>query len=175
METWKAVVGWEGVYEVSDLGRVRRIKPYSGSGRYRNCAVPRLMRTCAGSAGYPLVDLCDAPRKSIVNVHQLVARAFLGPCPIASEINHKDRNRGNAEVCNLEYVSHSENVTHSYTFDDRMATVRRGMGHWNRRVDEDAVRFIRNSCASLRELARKYSVSFLTISDIRNRKTWKHI
>lgn len=175
VESWKPVLNWESVYEVSDFGRVRRIKPYSGSGRYRDCTLPRLLKAAIGNAGYPFVELNDAPRRAVVNVHKLVALAFLGPYPDGCEINHKDRNRSNAAASNLEYVSHSENVAHSYTFEERMATVPRGMAHSNRRVDEDAVRFIRSSAASLSTLARKYGVGRGTIFDIRNRKTWRHV
>lgn len=107
-ETWKAVVGWEGVYEVSDLARVRRVVD-SGKGRSGD-----IMTSYMDNCGRMRVRLRDHGKVAEPRVYVLVAAAFLGPCPEGREVNHKDHCRTNDVLENLEYVTRSENMLHSY-------------------------------------------------------------
>ena len=172
-ERWKSVVGWEGIYEVSILGRIRRIKPYYFSLKY-----PRIMKPCM-SNGYLNVELHDSPKKFLsIGVHRLVAAAFIGPCPKGKNVNHKDRNRANNRIENLEYLTHRENIKHSYTFKDRLKNVSKGAERWNARLNKMSVLSIKkelNSGSSLANIARKYKVHVVTIFDIKHGKTWKHV
>lgn len=95
-ETWLPVVGWEGLYEVSDLGRVRRIflPPYEGY---------RVLRLHPDGYGYPSVGLSGRGKKARPKVHKLVAEAFLGPRPPGLEICHNDGDKTNAVPSNLRY------------------------------------------------------------------------
>jgi hypothetical protein len=111
---WCPVLGYEGLYVVSDQGRVRsldRWKPYRGS-----------MRSVAGCeisptkvSGYPRVLLWKNGHGRNAFIHRLVAVAFLGEPPTpAHQINHKNGDRADARVVNLEWVTASENLKHSY-------------------------------------------------------------
>lgn len=94
-EKWKSIKGYEGGYEVSNLGRVRQIK---------------ILKTDGGGHAYSRVNI-DGNTKY---VHRLVAFAFLGEPPNPEAvINHKDFNRRNNRVENLEWVTQKENVTYS--------------------------------------------------------------
>lgn len=96
-ESWRDIPGSDGRYQVSDLGRVRSM---------------RLLTPCpATGTGYLAVTLTGQVR---VAVHVLVASAFLGPRPQGMEVNHIDCNRTNNRPDNLEYVTPSENVRHSF-------------------------------------------------------------
>ena len=110
--TWKPVpvAGFEDIYEVSNTGKVRRIKVAQGGG----LAVLTTRSWNKPGYRYPKVTLNNNRRAVTRKVHQLVAEAFLGPCPIGKEVNHKDGNPINNRWDNLEYVTHPENVTHSY-------------------------------------------------------------
>jgi len=102
-ERWLPVVGWEGHYEVSDKGRVRRVKPAFGT-RPGKVLRPGLCR------GYPIVGLCRDGVTSSQRVHRLVAAAFIGPPPARGmHVDHRDGDRCNAQVDNLEYVTAAEN------------------------------------------------------------------
>lgn len=110
-ETWLPVAGFEGIYDVSNFGRVRSW--YERCGRYKRGALadaPRVMSPTP-SAGYPAVILVRAETTKRMKVHWLVARAFL-PVPMfkGAEIRHLDGNRANAHVSNLTYGTHSENM-----------------------------------------------------------------
>src|SRR3972149_1183846 len=95
-EEWRPVVGWEGWYEVSNLGRVRRIKEAAGTRR------GHILRwAVGGKPPYPRVFLCREGKVLTKRVHRLVAEAFLGPCPEGQEVNHKDGDKANPRASNL--------------------------------------------------------------------------
>jgi len=99
-EEWRPVI--RGLYEVSNCGHVRR------NGRLLR---PRLTGK-PSNAYYTLGSSIDG-RKRNFRVHRLVAEAFLGTCPCGMEVNHKDLNKFNNCIANLEYVTRSQNVRHA--------------------------------------------------------------
>lgn len=105
---WRAVVGYEGVYEVSNQGHVRRI------GRAKGTQVGKHLKPAWSlKRQYTTVILCRASKKKMATVHSLVAEAFIGPRPEGWEINHKDGHKLNNDLSNLEYVSKSANALHA--------------------------------------------------------------
>lgn len=96
-ENWKPVVGYEGKYMVSDLGRCYSLKR------------KKLLKCTRNADGYPYVHLCKDGRSKGYFVHRLVMLAFIGECPEGYEVNHKDFNRTNNSVVNLEYIPIPEN------------------------------------------------------------------
>lgn len=105
-ENWKAVPGYGGLYEVSDLGRVRSYA--------RGTA--RLLRPGIASHGYPTVALGRGKSRT---VHSLVAEAFLGPRPAGQEVCHRDGDRANPALSNLVYGTRSENNIDASKMDRR--------------------------------------------------------
>ena len=101
-DMWKPVVGYEGFYEVSDQGEVRRIL----NGKTRNLKLWQ-------SANYYTVCLSKNCQRKTKAVHRLVADAFLDKPDNAEEVNHKDGNKLNNRVENLEWVTQKENMIHS--------------------------------------------------------------
>jgi len=114
VENWRAVVGYEGLYEVSDLGRVRsldRVLMFKGVPGVRRGAM-KVTRPATG--GYHIVGLGKDGVYSTLKVHRMVARAFLGEPPADKPtVNHIDFIRDNNRAINLEYCSQEENVQHS--------------------------------------------------------------
>lgn len=112
VENWKAVVGFEGRYEVSDRGRVRSVARTDGlPGRPRD---GRVLRLKSGKYGYLRVGLYSAEKQVFKQVHRLVAEAHIGAPPEGRpQINHKDVNKANNWVWNLEWVSALENMAHA--------------------------------------------------------------
>jgi len=106
-ETWRAVCGFEGWYEVSDLGRVRRVRPGQGT-------VAGSMLS-PGTEEYPAVGLYKGDGKRVqCRIHTLVAAAFIGPCPEGHEVDHIDGNKWHCTPSNLEYVPYGENQRRAY-------------------------------------------------------------
>lgn len=102
MEEWRNIAGFEGIYMVSNLGRVKNVKRDSILSPGRN------------SKGYLRVILCNNGTKKQVLVHRLVALAFIPNPDGKREVNHIDCNKQNNAVSNLEWVTHSENMRHMH-------------------------------------------------------------
>lgn len=106
LEEWKPVVGLEGRYEVSTLGRIRSLPSRTGKGKIRKLPFDR---------GYRRFGWQDRETGKIVSelVHVTVARAFLGPRPVGSVIRHIDGDGLNNMLTNITYGSQSENIRDS--------------------------------------------------------------
>ncbi len=165
-EIWMPVRGFEGWYQVSNLGKVRRIRPGKAT------KIGRLLKTYLGSRGRFRVGLCKDGREYTKEVARLVANAFLGECPEGKEINHIDYDCANDRADNLEYISHSENIRHAYAHG---FVGGRGEKQHLAKLSERDVVMIRNSPLGSGALSRHYGVSKATIKKVRNKSTWKHI
>lgn len=107
-EIWKDIIGYEGYYVVSSLGRVKRV-------RYGNRHDKNKTLACwANQGGYLYFAASIKKIKKNVSVHSAVAEAFIGSIPEGFEINHKDGHKDNNTPENLEYVKHAENLTHAH-------------------------------------------------------------
>lgn len=108
-EIWKDVVGYEGLYQVSNLGRVKSY--YGKNGRLTTES--RLLRGKLDKNGYIEVRLCKNGRVSYKRIHRLVVDHFLHGDSIL-QVNHKDGNKSNNAITNLELVTPKENVNHAH-------------------------------------------------------------
>lgn len=106
-EIWKPVVGYEGIYEVSDLGRIKRVLPARGT------RVGHILTPCKGKKGYLTTRLVDKNGKcSSVKFHRIVCKAF-HPNPLnLPQVNHKDTDKANNRANNLEWCTNEHNVKH---------------------------------------------------------------
>lgn len=165
MEFWRAIEDYPD-YEVSHLGRVRRVT------RARNAPAGALLSTNARRNGYPSVDLCRAGIKRTLLVHRLVATAFLGQPAAGQIVNHRNGDRQNNRVENLEWTSSSGNVQHSY---DIGLSDARGERNGAAKLTNEAVLAIRASSERAPTLAARLGVSRSTVRAIRARRTWAHL
>lgn len=165
-EEWRPVVGYEGVYEVSNVGRVRRI------GKAHGARVGMVLKTRLNWGGYPSVRLRVDDKSFNASVHVLVCQAFVGPSPGGGyEVNHIDSDRTNPVATNLEWVTRSGNITHARAAG--RVNDRRGEQKPGHKLTWAAVREIRSSTESAVALGRKYGVHNSTISDIRRGEKWR--
>lgn len=110
-ERWKPVVGYEGLYEVSDAGRVRspecvRVDRNGRSRRYSS----RILVGGMSSSGYQLVCLTKGSAHDSRRVHVLVLEAFVGCRPLGRVACHYDGDKWNNNLSNLRWGTHSENM-----------------------------------------------------------------
>lgn len=122
-ENWKDILGYEGFYQVSNLGRVRSVdrivKGVFGSIQHKKSVI---LAPAMNAAGYYFVVLTKNAKGKAFRVHRLVAEAFIpNPCnyPI---INHKDENKLNNNVNNLEWCTYSYNTTYNNSMARRQNT-----------------------------------------------------
>ena len=176
-ENWKPVVGLEGRYEVSDLGRVRSITtPVTRRcGRGPNpdatyqLLYPSVIRaTYINPDGYLTLKLAE---RGTVHVHCLVLEAFVGPCPEGQEGCHGDGNPSNNALSNLRWGTPKDNA------DDRRRHGRNCTGEKQGRSklkwpDVRAIRALTGMLSDC-ELARRYAVTSQNIRRIRLHQTWR--
>lgn len=104
VEIWKDVVGYEGYYEVSNFGRILKLK---GPTKIKTIVKGFLVR------GYVNVHFCVNNIKRQHRVHRLVVEAFIPNIDNKPHVNHIDSNRSNNHISNLEWCTPFENVTHA--------------------------------------------------------------
>lgn len=116
METWKPIPGYEGLYEVSDLGRVRSItKQVFNIFKKGLISKPGVvLKKESHYRGYDRVCLCKNRVCMHQYVHRLVALAFLANPENKAYVNHLDENKRNNAVINLEWATESENTRYYY-------------------------------------------------------------
>lgn len=176
-ELWRPVVGYEGWYEVSSIGRVKRV------GQGAKVSTGGILRPSKNTNGYLRVALSagDGNQKHIY-VHKLVAQAFIGPRPDGHEVNHKDSDRTNARCENLEYVTRSGNMQHMI-LQGRSPTEKQKHNSSGERnssaiLDKSMVVEIRTRAANgemHKDIAKEYGVSKSTISHAISGYNWGHI
>ena len=106
MEKWKEIAGYEGIYEVSDLGRVKSLN-------YNHTSKEKILKQHNNTHGYLKVMLCKDGHGKTISVHRLVAEAFIPNPNNLETINHKDEVKTNNAVSNLEWMSREDNVIYS--------------------------------------------------------------
>lgn len=109
-EIWKDVVGYEGFYQVSNLGRVKSVGKYDRLGRYHK---ERIKSTADNGNGYLIVNLKHNGKQQMKTVHRLVAEAFMINPHNYCDINHIDGDKKNNHLDNLEFCTHSSNMLHA--------------------------------------------------------------
>jgi hypothetical protein len=173
METWRAVVGFEGFYEVSDHGNVRRIAPWCDGRKTK----PGRISVRPKQSGYVRVILHREKVHKEFAVHRLVAAAFIGHLPsLRHQVNHKNGKRADNRVVNLEYLLPSENQLHACRVLHRPS--RPGSKHHNAKLSENDVLEIRSRYtegALQKKLAIEFGVSRATICQICSRQIWTHV
>lgn len=103
-EEWRPVKGYEGLYEVSNMGRVKSLHTSQGI----------ILKQCMNTKGYMGIDLYKNGTRNMKMVHRLVATAFIRNPNNYEVVNHKNGNKKNNTVDNLEWCTSSYNTKHAY-------------------------------------------------------------
>lgn len=114
-EIWEDIVGYEGLYQVSNLGRVKSLSrdiPAKGLG-YQRVNPEKVLKPGLYSNGYLFVVLCVNYKKSQQLIHRIVAKTFIENIELKPDVNHKDGNKKNNNENNLEWVTKKENTQHA--------------------------------------------------------------
>lgn len=153
-ETWKAVDGFEGFYEVSDLGNVRSLN-------YKNMGIVENLNPIIDRYGYPRVCLCLGGTQCNRTIHRMVAQAFLKNPDNLPQINHINEDKTDNRVCNLEWCTAKHNNNHG-TRNERISEHKRNTNCkeiWQLNLDGSVVR----KWVSLNEIHRQlgYDISHI--------------
>lgn len=113
-EIWKPVVGYEGLYEVSSLGRVRSLDRYDSNNHFLK---GRILRLCVDTKGYLKVGLSSNGKVKTYMVHRMVVEAFIPNPDNLPEVNHIDEDKKNNRVDNLEMCDRKYNMNYGSRMD----------------------------------------------------------
>jgi hypothetical protein len=169
-ENWKAVVGYEGLYEVSDQGGMRSLDRTGTRTRKGGISKGRTLKPFVDSGnGYLSVNLSRDGKARKRTVHTLVLEAFVGPRPAGMEGCHEDGNRSNAKLGNLSWGTPEKN------WDDkrRHGTALVGEKCVKSKLTEEQVSLILASELTSLKLAEQLGVASSTIRAVRIGQNWK--
>lgn len=179
-EIWKDIKGYEGKYQISNIGRVKSLKRKCKSNNSFSRTVKEIVKKqtkCSTSGLYRKVKLYKDADFEWILVHRLVASAFLDNPLIKPMVNHKNSIPYDNRVENLEWVTASENNKHGYDFGSHKKVYgeqHKGSKLKKFQVDEIRKKYIKNVYGMMR-LAKEYKVCYYTIWDVINNNTWKEI
>ena len=132
--------------------------------------------------GYHIVALCHEGYQRTKYIHRLVAENFIEKVEGKSCVNHKDGNKLNNNISNLEWNTTQENIEHKRinnlgkTLKAKLSAT--GINNSQAKLDEEDVIFIRTNCITkndIKKFSKEFNVSISTIYDIKNRRSWTHI
>lgn len=173
-EIWKPVKNYEGLYEVSNFGRVKVLARewVAGWNNVKRTHPEFILKPGKTRSGYLSVTLSKNKKTKHCSVHRLVLQAFCGDSDL--DCNHKDGVKSNNYLKNLEYCSTSENILHAYRTGLKNNRGENGPGA---KLTNDIVKNIRENKFNLtkKEFAACYNVSISNIKMILLNKTWVHV
>lgn len=162
-EEWKVIEGHDSLYEISDKGRVR------------NTLTNKILKQHKNAYGYYCLGLRFEGRKQkSYLVHRLIAKVFIPNPENKPQINHKDCNKTNNSIDNLEWCTKNENNLHAFA---NGLIDRRGEKASGSKLTEKQVLEIRELCKTMeqKDIAPMFGINKSHVSNIFTRKSWKHI
>lgn len=172
-EFWKWVVNYTNLYEVSSLGRVKSVSKTIGITKFKRLK-SRILKPHISQVGYRSVGLTHNMKGLTHTIHSMVAKAFIPNPENKRTVNHKDGNKLNNRLYNLEWNTDYENIHHA--IDTGLHNQLGENGHTSR-LKEFQVLEIREKCKTLphKVIAKEYGIANSCVSAINIRRIWKHI
>jgi hypothetical protein len=181
IEMWRDIPGFDGVYQASTHGRIRRfprlVPTKGGAFALKEFAILAGRDPKHVTGRYNDIALVASDGRQVrKGVHWLVCRAFHGPMPTSEhEAAHFDGNRNNNRADNLRWATRKENAADRKRHGNDME----GERHPSVKLTAAAVRDIRANCrgryGDLERMAQKHGVTRSLVWNVVNRRTWKHI
>lgn len=175
-EAWRDCAGFEGFYQVSNLGRVRSCDRVGNHAVYGNMLLRGKILKPATKTGYSTLVFSVFNNQCTVYVHALVAHAFIGDRPESLQINHIDGNKQNNTLANLEYCTRKENAFHAHATG--LCRPVRGEDCAKAILKASDISVIRSRLASghlQKAIAFDYGVTPETIRGIKTGRSWGHV
>lgn len=174
---WKPVPGYEGFYEVSDSGQVKSLERtlICSDGRPKTVR-EKILKPKTNKYGYLSLGLWRSGKRKDAVVHRLVASAFLENPNKYEQVNHKDGDKLNNNVSNLEWCDNIYNMKHAVEHD--LLSHQNGETHGGHILTEENVKEIRQGVQNgVKQCVyvNKFGVCQQTISDIVRGKIWKYL
>lgn len=173
-EEWRPVVGWEHLYEVSSLGRVRSLPrliacPPSISVTGYTIRKQHILKASPDSHGHLIVVLCDNNYRRTTPIHLMVAAAFIGQRPDGCDTHHQNEDKTDNRVRNLEYLTRGDHTRFHHSGERSTSA---------KLTDSDARRIkslARGGLLSQSQIGAIFGVSQSAVYLIKIGKNWRHL
>lgn len=167
---WVAIPGTNNMYFANRLGEIKSILFIGGKTRVR------ILKPVLKEGRYLTINLGSKNRNHYV--HRIIAKTFL-PNPLnLPAVNHKDFNRENNSVSNLEWVTNSQNSKHAYENGRTgLPKIVSGEKNGNSKLKSKDIKKIREleGVIPTREIAKKFNITFSYVRNVQKRRKWTHI
>lgn len=160
-EEWRDVVGYEGLYKVSNLGRVKSVVRKHSKTKNQHTNNSRIIKQQLGNSGYLSVHVSANGKRALLLVHRQVCLAFCDNKENLPCVNHKDENKLNNMVENLEFCTHKYNSNYGTRNDRILATLKS-----NSKYSKKVFQYTKKA-----ELVREWD----NIHEISESKTIRHV
>lgn len=148
-EIFKDIIGYEGLYQVSNLGNIKSLK-YNRE---------KILKLSINRYGYVVITLCKDSKKKLYTVHRLVALAFINNTNNYPVTNHKNGIKTDNKAENLEWCTQQHNIKHAFN----IGLNHKGENHYARKFTNEQVLTIINDNRKVKDIALYYNVSINTI------------
>jgi hypothetical protein len=171
-EVWKDVIGYEGYYQVSNKGRVRGLTRTVGAANKKTKIIKGRLKvpTMNEYRGYLQIVLSKKGKNKTFKIHRLVAIVFIENVKNLQDVNHKDGDKLNNNVTNLEWVTRKDNIIHAY--DNGLQ--KHGENRVGAKLKDYEAREIyslaNEGLLSQIDIAKLYGITQQAVSQIKNKK-----
>lgn len=176
VDVWKDVEGYEGLYQVSDMVKVRSLDRVVNDNGGKRFVKGRILKPVLVNNGYLVVALCNGRGQANKTVHRLVGKAFIPNPNNYKDINHKNGIKTDNRIENLEWCTRSQNMKHAYKTG--LKHVPKGeKNHMAKLTEKQVIQIKARLLQGQRnvDLAKAYGVHRRTISRIKTGKNWRHV
>lgn len=176
IEIWKDIVGYEGLYQISNFGRIKSVeRVVIKKNDRKNYVKETVLRFGINTSGYYIVSLYKNAKPKTHRVHRIFATEFLPNYENKPNINHIDGDKLNNNLHNLEWVTQKENIQKAF---ETGLVNNTGVNNGQCVLNENKVLKIKKLLSAgetQSSIAKKYNVTRSCILKINLNKTWKHV
>ena len=163
-EVWRDITGYEGLYQISNTGRVKSLDRINNVGRH---CKERMLSIGLDGTGYLMIGLYKMGKRYPTNIHRLVAIHFIANPGGKPQVNHIDGDKTNSIVTNLEWCTEAENISHAH---------RVGLAKSKLTKEEvEAIKNLKNKGLSQKIIGKMFNIDQTTVGKIYNNKCWVNI
>lgn len=131
IERWVDIKGYENMYQISNLGRIKSLQRETRNRNGKYIIEEKIMKPMVATNGYLIACLWKNNKQKKIVIHRLVAEAFIPNHNNYNEVNHKDEDKTNNKVDNLEWCSHKYNMNYG-NVKGKISRKKIGKEPWNK-------------------------------------------